>query len=62
MSPLPSSMSTSAWTFGPYFFARAARMPSWSNAYSSERSSCLVFDTSRNADRISVELTIQDSS
>ena len=62
MSPLPSSMSTSACTFGPYFLARAARMPSCSSAYSSARSSCLVFDTSRNAARISAELTIQDPS
>src|SRR5512143_902191 len=37
-------------------------MPSWSNAYSSARSSCFVFDTSRNAARISAELTIQDPS
>src|SRR5262252_54042 len=59
MSPLPSSMLTSAWTFGPYFFASAARMPSWRRAYSSARSSCLVFDTSRNAASISAELTIQ---
>ena len=60
MSPLPSSMLTSACTLGPYFLARAARMPSWRRAYSSARSSCLVFDTSRNAVRISAELTIQE--
>src|SRR5215471_11551333 len=59
MSPLPSSMLTSACTFGPYFFASAARMPSWRRAYSSARSSCFVFDTSRNAASISAELTIQ---
>src|SRR5438309_10703051 len=34
-------------------------MPSWSSPYGSDRSSCLVFDTSRKAARISDELTIR---
>src|ERR1051325_4503365 len=37
-------------------------IPSWSSPYSSARSSCFVFDTSRNAARMSAELTIQESS
>src|SRR5690242_15278010 len=59
ISPLPSSISTSAWTFGPYFFARAAMIPSCSNPYSSARSSCFTFDNSRNAARISAEPIIR---
>ena len=62
MSPLASSMVTSACTLAPYFLARAAMMPSCSSPYSSARSSCLVFDTSRNAAKISAELTIHASS
>src|SRR3954470_1728866 len=60
ISPLESSISTSAWTVGPYFFASAAMKPSCRSPYSSVRSSCFEFESSRNAANISAELTIQD--
>jgi hypothetical protein len=44
---------------GPYFFASAAMKPSCSSPYSSVRSSCFEFESSRNAANISAELTIQ---
>src|SRR5690348_16040005 len=51
----------SASTFGPYRFASSARMPSSNSACSSARSNCLVFAISRNALRMSPELTIGHS-
>src|SRR4051794_14562430 len=60
ISPLESSISTSACTVGPYFFASAAMKPSCSSPYSSARSSCFEFESSRNAANISAELTILD--
>src|SRR4028119_2378867 len=58
MPPEASSMSTSELTVGPYFFCRAARMPSWSSSTSSARLSCLAFVSSRNAVRTSGETAI----
>src|SRR5215216_712947 len=55
MLPLSSSISTSAWTFGPCFFARAAWMPSSSSPCNSDRSSCFEFVSSRIAFRMSAE-------
>src|SRR5690348_12106995 len=54
-------MLMSASTLGPYRFASAARMPSSNSACSSARSNCLVFAISRNALRMSPELTIGHS-
>src|SRR6476659_5792438 len=55
MSPRSSLISTSACTFGPCFLASAAWMPSSSSPWSSDRSSCFEFVSSRIAFRISAE-------
>jgi hypothetical protein len=59
--PVSSSMSTSACTVGPYFFCRAARMPSCSSSYSSVRRAASRSSARGIAVRISAEATIQDS-
>src|SRR5262245_35165607 len=58
MVPCSSSTLSSNRTFGPNFRTNAAWMPSRSSSSRSERSSCLVVVSSRNAANISVEPAI----
>src|SRR5919112_5511243 len=58
MVPCSSSTFSSNLTFGPNFRTSAAWMPSRSSSSRSERSSCLVVVSSRNAANISVDPAI----